>query len=90
MLFLLTYHVSRVTVNFSGFNSHATLSPLNATDYLFFTLEDNGIEWKSLYEEKLNKAFDWDETFKAALSKGDEDALVQVKKHVLVLLHCRS
>ena len=42
-------------------------------------LEDNGVEWKSLLEEKLNKNFNWDETFKAALEKGEEDALEQVR-----------
>lgn len=39
--------------------------------------DDNGIKWKELLEEKLNKSFDWEETFKAALSKGDEDTLQQ-------------
>ena len=29
-------------------------------------------------EEKLNKSFDWEETFKAALSKGDENTLEKV------------
>jgi len=37
--------------------------------------DDNGIQWKTLLEEKLNKSFDWEETFKAALSKGDENTL---------------
>jgi len=38
---------------------------------------ENGIEWKSLLEEKLNKDFNWGEKFKAALAKGEEDALEQ-------------
>ena len=52
---------------------------MNATDHFVLSLEDNGVEWKSLLEEKLNKNFNWAETFKAALGKGEEDALEQVK-----------
>lgn len=38
----------------------------------------NGIEWKSLLEKKLNKDFDWDKIFKAALGKDEADTLDQV------------
>lgn len=38
----------------------------------------NGIEWKSLLEKKLNKDFDWDKIFKAALGKDETDTLDQV------------
>ena len=65
---------------------------MNATDHFVLSLEDNGVEWKSLLEEKLNKNFNWAETFKAALGKGEEDALEQVKiaLHTIFSLTLRS
>jgi len=38
----------------------------------------NGIEWKSLLENKLNKHFDWDEVFKTAFAKKEGITLEQV------------
>lgn len=37
----------------------------------------NGIEWKSLLENKLNKHFDWDEVFKTAFAKKEGITLEQ-------------
>jgi len=38
----------------------------------------NGIEWKSLFENKLNKHFNWDEVFKSAFAKKEGITLEQV------------
>ena len=51
---------------------------------ILYRLGDNGIEWKSLLENKLNKHFDWEEVFKAALNKKEGITLEQV--NVIILL----
>ena len=40
-----------------------------------FLPEGNGVEWKYLLDNKLNKDFHWEVTFQAALGKHDEDAI---------------
>ena len=44
----------------------------------FLSLGSNGIEWKSLLENKLNKHFDWDKVFKTAFAKKEGITLEQV------------
>ena len=53
--------------------------PMITSFHFVLYLEDSGVEWKSLLEEKLNKSFNWNETLKEALGKGEEDAIEQVK-----------
>jgi len=53
----------------------------------FLSLGSNGIEWKSLLENKLNKHFDWDEVFKTAFAKKEGITLEQV---TVLTLFCKK
>ena len=44
----------------------------------FLSPGSNGVEWKSLLENKLNKHFDWDEVFKTTFAKKEGISLEQV------------
>ena len=53
---------------------------INAHSLIFIVLSSgtNGIEWKSLQENKLNKDFNWDEVFKTAFAKKEGLTLEKV------------
>ena len=72
--------IKRLNRSVTFHNWWSWIIAINGHALIFSALSSgtNGIEWKSLLENKLNKDFEWDKVFQMAFAKKEEFTLEQV------------